>query len=57
MESDIEILQAELTACDYFDFCYQRTLHHDLNETIAFIYRQNRRKELQAALAAKGERP
>jgi hypothetical protein len=57
MESNIEVLQAELTACDYFDYSYQRTSHQDLNETIAFICRQNRRRELLAALAAKKERP
>jgi hypothetical protein len=56
MESDIEVLQAELKACDYFDSCYQRTSPHDLIETIAFIYRQIRRKELLAVLASKRER-
>ena len=57
MESDIDVLEAEMIACDYFDSCYLRTSQHDLSETIAFIYRQKRRKELLAALASQKELP
>ena len=51
MESSVERLKAELIACDYFDSCFLSKPRHDLIETIAFVKRQNRRKELQATLA------
>jgi hypothetical protein len=50
MKSDLESLQAELVACDYWDFCFLRTSQRDITDTIAFVNRQRHREELIRAI-------
>jgi glutaminase len=52
---EFETLRAELIACDYWDSCFLRTSCHDLIDTIAFVNRQRRRKELLAAIVTQDE--